>query len=311
MSTLKHKLPSWLFESGSSTARWILYPVTLVILAALAWCQFGYRPGASVGDLLSSADLLAKVGSMDAAEERAREVLIEEPENLHAQLIVGMAAERRDDHEAAIAIYERCVSLTDDEKVRQDLRLSIGDLRRRQGRPAEAQAALDALERDCGPLAAVERLRGILAREAGDAALALHHFMRQLELAPGDSEAEVLKAASLIDLNRCDEAESDLDVQEPTNRHAWPLWQDLAEARFNAGDELGARRALEKLFERDARAQARLSEDELWQERLARAPFDDLLASVSQRIPAATGDDEVADGLAPQVTTGGGALGVH
>ena len=273
MNATKSMLPNWMTRGGSHRGRLVLYPTGLIACGVLAWLGFVHEPEASTDTLKSSAMVLAQTGAVDAAEANADIILSRDADDVDGRLLKGFAHEHRKDYDAAIAVYVDTLPLVEDDDVRADINLSIADLHRRAGRNAEASGHLDLFERREGKHPGIHRLRGILARESGDAGAARMHFDRWLAMEPEDVEAQTLRTACLLDLGDLSQAEAGLEALDAKERMAWPLWQVLAKSRLEAGDETGASAALAKLKERDQSALQKMREDEFWRSRLEADPF--------------------------------------
>jgi len=268
----------WLFDGGSPAARRVLYPTAILAACALLWGGFVYEADPDVASLLGSADILVRVGDVDAAEPLCDEVLAREPENLHAWLIRGCIAERRQRLDEALAIYERALPLVTDAAIRRDVRLSMADILRRCARLDEALLLLDDVERaDAGAAGAVARMRGMVALDRNDLEGALAQFRRFEEVEEDSFEASALVADVLIKLDRPDEARDVLSSVPPDERAAWPVWEALARSCLVAGDHAGAVDALARLLERDLRARERIQSDEFWVAHAAEVSLEGVL----------------------------------
>ena len=275
---LRRRLPGWLFSGGHATARAILYPAALVVIAALVFLGFMWKPAPDDATLLSGADVLVRAGALDAAEESARAVLGHDPKNLDALLILGAVEEKRGHEKSALDLYRKSLVVVDDEDVARDIELSVADLHRRLGQNDECTEMLASIESKRGTLWQVERMRGVLAREAGDLEGALERFVRMGELADDPTEATLRQVSCLIGLNRWDEAEERLrSLDDPAARGTKSAWVALARVRAEANDVDGARRALDVLLGTGVKAKEELLRDSFWQKASEDPSYMDLL----------------------------------
>ncbi len=276
--TLRRRLPGWLFSGGHSTARAILYPAALLVIVALVFLGFMWKPAPDDETLLSGADVLVRAGALDAAEESARTVLKHDPENLDALLILGAVEEKRGHEKSALDLYRKSLIVVDDEDMARDIELSVADLHRRLGQSDECEEWLASIESKRGALWQVERMRGVLARESGDLEKALDRFSRMAELAEDPTEATLRQVSCLIGLNRWDEAEERLrSLEDPKAQGPRSAWKALARVRAEAKDVEGARRALDVLLGTGAKAKEELLRDSFWQQASEDSAYKDLL----------------------------------
>lgn len=270
-------MPRWSWTNGSNTARWILYPVVLGVLGGLGYYGFVYEAEPEIESLLGSADLYAQAGLLDQAEEACESALRRDPNNLHARLTQAFVADRRQDFERALKIYDHALTLTDDDALSFDIKKTRIDLLRRLDRFAEADRAIDALAAERGESGELWRLRGYLRTTEGDTAAALAAFSRYREFEPDSVDAACVLASALIQNDRLSEARDVLSRVEERERSAWPIWRTLARSCCEAGDREGAASALSQYVKLDRFALAKLRKDSFWNERASADEFREIL----------------------------------
>jgi predicted Zn-dependent protease len=265
-----------MLKNGSNKARWVLYPLSLVLVSGLCWAGFMYEPKPDVESIVGNAELFARTGLLDRADKEIETALRRDPENLYARLVQGYIAERRHDFSGALRIYDHALSLIDKPELRFDVELTRVDLLRRMERHDEVTAGLDALEEKWGERPEIWRIRGFAATAREKDEEALRHFRRYRELKPGDVDADCLVASALMQVGKYSEAQAILADVDEVEKSAWPLWSTLARFRLEAGDDEGAASALSTFAKLDNRASAKLRKDSFWAERMDEPEFREL-----------------------------------
>ena len=262
---LRRIFPHWMFEGGKRSARIVLYITSSVSAAILFFAGFVYEAEPDTDQLLSSGQFLAQTGAFEAAEKNLSMVLEREPRNLHAHLVLGLIAERRNRLDEAFRIYGKSLDLTDEAPIRRDVTLSMGDLKRRMGDFAAARAVADELESRIGHHPGIERLRAVVASDEGEIETALAHVESLLVMDPANREGLQMRIRLLIAAGRLDDAQSRIEEFDAKDRSKPALLNELAKARVGSNDLAGAEVALEKMIEIDAKAKEKLRKDTFWQ----------------------------------------------
>lgn len=257
-------MPIPLAKNGSNKLRMLLYPVAAAVLAILAWLGWGYEPAADPEQRLSGAEMLVGCGALEEARREVESVLADEPEQLHALLILGMIEEREGREEKAIAAYEKARALCDDKGLRKDIDLSLIDLERRLDRLDRAERRLESFVAAHGRTAASERMAGLIVWDRGDHKSAIERLRAARELAPKDDEIGLLLAGAYIEDKRPAEARELLQGLDALGRRVGGSWKDLARLYVESGDEESALAALEHYRQLDEAAGRRLARDEFW-----------------------------------------------
>ena len=110
----------------SNQRRIIIYPVALVVIAALILLMLRARARdekAYIGTLQNGGELLAKIGAHEEAAKRARKILQIDPDNLYAHLLLALTYQRTSRHEESIREYEVSLELADNPEQRQYIEL--------------------------------------------------------------------------------------------------------------------------------------------------------------------------------------------
>ncbi len=137
--------------------------------------QYGF------GHLLLT-EILVKLGDVEGALPEAREALRLLPGHYHALLWSGIAFSLSGDLEGAIANELKAITMR---PMAADPRNVLAEVYERQGRRAEAIAALEACASDAAPNAQTFSLLGNFHLRTADIARALWAFERGLEIEPG------------------------------------------------------------------------------------------------------------------------------
>lgn len=213
-------------------------------IAAQAEIEAARQVGASADEtrvIMGEAFVLQSLYD-DALEEIDLDA-VPEADSAEAYRIRGRALAGRGDHEEAEAAFTQAEELDGNApSVKVDLARALF----RKGRLAEAFAKVDAaLEIDPNNVPAL-LFKGEAVRLTQSLETALPYFQRVLELEPGNATAKLERAATLLDLEREDEARRDIDdVYNIYPEH--PLAHYLsAVLRARGGDFEGARELMNR-----------------------------------------------------------------
>ena len=244
--------------------RLLLYGPAALILAGLGYGGFVRKALPDVEQVLNGAEIMAQVGAFEPADKAVADALAREPRNVHAKLIQGFIAERKEKHDEAIAAYREALAFGCDVDVELDVRLSIADLERRAKRFDRAQRELDALKTDRGTLWQIERLRGVVALDRGEIDEAVRRLQGALALDPENAELAALTASAHVEADDLERARRELSAHDPTVACKAPVWRRLARGFLEMGERTKARDALARYVESDKRAKTRLQSDPFW-----------------------------------------------
>lgn len=267
---------SWT-TGGSNKRRAMLYPAALLAIGALVWVGWFHEPEPQVGALLSSADALAQVGAFDKADAELDRVFAQEPNNLHGWLSRAMIREFQREYEQAVGYYRHALLLHgQDDEVARNIRLSISDILRRDGRFEEAEKSLDELEKSNGEHAVIHRVRGAIDLDEGRLVDAAEHFAKYQQADPESVEAVRMHASTLILLGRLEQARTLLARAEDM-QGIWSMWPALAQSCLEAGDTAGAGSALARFIDLDERGREKLGRHAYWADVVESGQLDELL----------------------------------
>lgn len=213
-------------------------------IAAQAEIEAARQAGVSTDETrVTMGEAFILQGLYDEALEEVDLEMTPEADQAEAYRIRGRALAGRGDHEEAEQAFVEAEQLDGDApKVKVDLARALF----RKGQLAEAFAKVDAaLELDPNNIAAL-LFKGETVRLTQSLEMALPYFQRVLELEPGNATAKLERAATLLDLQREDEARRDIDdVYNIYPEH--PLAHYLsAVLRARGGDFEGARELMNR-----------------------------------------------------------------
>jgi tetratricopeptide (TPR) repeat protein len=197
--------------TAENKKRIVLYSVTLLLMAALAYAGFVYRADPDVDTLVGSAEVLAQTGVYDKAIENARLALEQEPENRYAHIIMAHCLDQVGNHDEAVEHYRIAVKLSDPKDPQTDsLRLYLGEILIRAGHPDEsAELAGKILETGENRNARFVLAAARIAQKRFDDAA--EQYLRCEELAPEDPDPLILHAEMLEGQGRFEGALAKLD----------------------------------------------------------------------------------------------------
>lgn len=200
---------------------------------------------ATIPPLAREAIALARSGDVEAALERARQALGENPSDMGLQMFVGLLHARRMELDRALPYFRAALALAPrDAAARMELArvlIALGEL-------DEAEAELDA-----GPLPVREalKLRASLLTGRGDLAAALTIFRQLVEDDANDFEAWSNLGAALLTAGAAPDAADALTQSLHLNPRRPKVWEKWADAHLAAGTAEHAREELEsKISER-------------------------------------------------------------
>jgi len=249
----------------SNQRRIIIYPVALVVIAALILLMLRARARdekAYIGTLQNGGELLAKIGAHEEAAKRARKILQIDPDNLYAHLLLALTYQRTSRHEESIREYEVSLELANNPEQRQYIELVIADETRLLKDYDGAKRRLDAYERSYGEHPDAFLVRGHLHADLGQHAVAATWFRKAADAHPPARGARFALADTYFRLGDKAKALEALEriVRDGGTVHG--LWYRVAELRRDLGDRDGACEALRSALEREPRStRKRLKKD--------------------------------------------------
>jgi Tfp pilus assembly protein PilF len=236
----------------SNQRRIIIYPVALVVMAALISLMIYARARdekAFIGTLQNGGELLAKIGAHDEAEKNARKILQIDPDNLYAHLLLALTYQRTSRHEQSVREYEISLELADTPEQRQYIELVIADETRLAKDYEGARKLLDAYVQTYGDQPDAFLVRGHLHANLGQNAVAATCYQKAADGTPPARGARIALANTYVQLGKKAKALEALEkvVREGTKMRG--LWYWVAELRRDLGDRDGAREALRSALE--------------------------------------------------------------
>jgi len=149
------------------------------------------------------AELALLAGLIDEAQLHAEQLLITQPDNLRAKLVLGSVLLRRNDHEGAIKAADELIAAAPSAdgpyvlKARAQIAMQ---------EPTAAIATLDGAVAMRGPSASIYETMLDLQRQMGDLPGMLASYDQLIKLDPKDVELQFARAEDLHDFGRTDEA---------------------------------------------------------------------------------------------------------
>jgi len=249
----------------SNQRRIIIYPVALVVIAALIILMLHARARdekALIGTLQNGGELLAKLGALDEAGKHARKILQIDPDNLYAHLLLALTYQRTSRHEESIREYEISLDLAATPEQRQYIELVIADETRLAKDYDGARKRLDAYVQTYGDHPDAFLVRGHLHANLGQNAIAATCYQKAADGTPPARGARIALANTYIRLGDKAKALEALEEVVREGSKMCGLWYWVAELRRDLGDRDGACEALRSALELEPRTtRKRLKKD--------------------------------------------------
>lgn len=132
-------------------ARAGLYSGGALLIGALLYAGFGYRPPPSPGQLVSSALLLCQIHAFDKAQVDLRQALDQEPDYVDAKLLLAHTEQSLGRPLAAAQLYRDCLDRVEKDEQRADVLFRIAVNYLKSGRYWSAREHATQLQALLGP----------------------------------------------------------------------------------------------------------------------------------------------------------------